>query len=66
MPALTRTEVVQALLLLGGRGVSIPPKVVGFALEEDFSTLLTTHPFVVASAMIVAMKETTALLERVR
>ncbi len=66
MPALTNVDVVRALLWLGMRGVSIPDRVIGFALEEDFSETPQSHPDAVACALLEAADKALVLMERAR
>lgn len=62
MPALTNVDVVRALLWLGLRGVSIPDRVIAFALEEDFADCPSSHPYAVACALLEAADETLVLI----
>lgn len=62
MSTLTNVEVVQALLWLGLRGVTIPDRVIGFALEEDFTDASSSHPYEVACALLDATDDTRVLL----
>lgn len=62
MPALTNAEVARALLWLGMRGVAIPDRVIGFALEEDFSDTAHANPYAIACALLDAVEEASVLL----
>lgn len=66
MPTLTNVDVVRALLWLGFRGVFIPDRAIGFALDEDFSDLPTTDPYLAACALLDAADEALILLSRER
>lgn len=66
MPTLTNVEVVQALLWLGLRGVTIPDRVIAFALEEDFTETPASHPYAVASTLLDAADKALVLIGRER
>jgi hypothetical protein len=66
MPALTCLEVVRALIWLGLRGVSIPDRIIAFALEEDFSKYRESSLYAVACALIHAAEEASILIRSER
>ncbi len=66
MPALTNVDVVRALLWLGLRGVVIPERVIGLALEEDFSDTPQANPYAIACALLDAVEKASVLLARER
>ncbi len=58
MPSLTNIAVVRALLELAVQGIEIPDRVIGFALEEDFSGLPAKDSWAMAHALVIAAKMT--------